>query len=240
MKASNILILGSFVWLLVSFWNRNDLPRDVDFRPEVLAEPQQTATRAGPFDANFEGVSYLVEPEYDYDLAGMVVSFRHHDGKSRMHFRANDHLNMLDVCVVWGDTATSRLLHKIKFWNGIFTCNFQTRNQAAWDAFDVHQISNNHLISDDEFIRDQVRDIRIGDQIRVRGYLASYSNEGGGKRGTSTTRTDTGDGACETLYVESFDIIDPTTGYWRLSMWASLMLLAAGLFVHFKRPYRPY
>ncbi|MGI9235384.1 MAG: hypothetical protein ACR2RD_17260, partial [Woeseiaceae bacterium] len=72
------------------------------------------------------------------------------------------------------------------------------------------------------------------------GYLASYSNAGGGKRGTSTTRTDTGDGACETVFVENFDIIDPTAGYWRMSMWASLMLLAAGLFVHFRRPYRPY
>lgn len=240
MKVSNIVISASFVWLLVSFWNRNDLPGDVDFQPEVLAEPQQEATQARPFNASFKGVDYKVEPEYRYDLAGMVVSFRHHDGNSRMHFRANDHLNMMDVCVVWGDTATSKLLHKIKFWNGIFTCNFQTRNQAAWDAFSVQQISNNHLISDDPSIREQVKDIRIGDQIRVRGYLASYSNDAGGKRGTSTTRTDTGDGACETVFVEQFDIIGPATSLWRISMWVSLLVLAAGLFVHFRRPYRPY
>ncbi len=240
MKASNFLILGSFVWLLVSFWNRNDLPRNVEFQPEVLAEPAQKPTRAGAFDATYKGVDYLVEPEYEYDLAGMVVSFRHHDGNSRMHFRANDHLNMMDVCVVWGDTATGRLLHKIKFWNGIFTCNVRTRDQEAWEAFRMEQLSNNHLISDDDYIRDRVKDIRIGDQIRVRGYLASYSNEAGGKRGTSTTRTDTGDGACETIFVEKFDIIAPAQSFWRISMWVSLALLALGLFVHFKRPYRPY
>ncbi|MGB5257240.1 MAG: hypothetical protein WBN07_06405 [Woeseiaceae bacterium] len=240
MKVSNIVISASFLWLLVSFWNRNDLPGNVEFRPEVLAEPEQEATRATPFSARFKGVEYRVEPEYAYDLSGMVVSFRHHDGNSRMHFRANDHLNMMDVCVVWGDTATSKLLHKIKFWNGIFTCNFQTRNQQAWEAFNMEQISNNHLISDDSYIRDQVKDIRIGDQIRVRGYLASYSNDAGGKRGTSTTRTDTGDGACETVFVEQFDIIGPATSFWRISMWVSLLVLAAGLFVHFRRPYRPY
>ncbi|MGI9234200.1 MAG: hypothetical protein ACR2RD_11260, partial [Woeseiaceae bacterium] len=145
MRLSNIVIFAGFLGMVVSFWNRNNLPGDVDFRPEVLAEPKQAATRAAPFDAVFKGVNYQVEPEYEYDLAGMVVSFRHHDGKSRMHFRANDHLNMMDVCVVWGDTATSKLLHKIKFWNGIFTCNFQTRNQAAWNAFSQNQISNNHL-----------------------------------------------------------------------------------------------
>ena len=240
MKTSNFLIVGSLLTLLVSFWNRNDLPRDAEFRPEVLAEPQQTATRTKAFDATYKGIDYLVEPEYEYDLAGMVVSFRHHDGNSRMHFRANDHLNMMDVCVVWGDTANNGLLHKLKFWNGIFTCNVQTRDQEAWEAFRMEQLSNNHLISDDDYIRDKVKDIRIGDQIRVQGYLASYSNEAGGKRGTSTTRTDTGDGACETLFVEKFDIIGPATSFWRTSMWVSLAILALGLFLHFKRPYRPY
>jgi len=240
MKISNIAIVGSFVWLLLSFWNRNDLPRNIDFLPEVLGEPRQTVTRAPAFDASFNGVNYRVEPEYDYDLAGMVVSFRHHDGNSRMHFLANDHLNMLDVCVVWGDTATGQSLHKIKFWNGIFTCNVSTRDSAAWAAFNMEQLSNNHLISDDETIRDQVRDIAIGDQIRVRGYLSSYSSAEGGKRGTSTTRTDTGDGACETVFVERFEIIEPATSFWRISMWVSLAILAFGLFVHFRRPYRPY
>jgi len=240
MKTSTITIVVSFIWLLVSFWNRNDLPRNIEFLPDVLDEPRQTATRTRPFDAAFNGVDYLVEPEYEYDLAGMVVSYRHHDGNSRMHFLANDHLNMLDVCVVWGDSAASKLLHKIDFWNGIFTCNVFTRDSAAWDAFSMDQLSNNHLISDDESIRRQVKGIAIGDQIRVRGYLASYSSEKGGKRGTSTTRTDTGNGACETLFVEQFEIIKPAVSYWRISMWASLAILAFGLFIHFRRPYRPY
>ncbi len=240
MKISNIVILASFLGLVVSFWNRNDLPRNIEFLPEVLEEPRQTATRSKPFGATFNGIDYLVEPEYEYDLAGMVVSYRHHDGNSRMHFLANDHLNMLDVCVVWGDTASNQLLHKINFWNGIFTCNVHTKDSAAWAAFSMEQLSNNHLISDDEIIRGKVKDIQIGDQIRVRGYLASYSSEKGGKRGTSTTRTDTGNGACETLFVEQFDIVGPATSAWRISMWVSLLVLALGLFVHFKRPYQPY
>lgn len=240
MKFNNIVIVASFAWLLASFWNRNDLPRNIEFLPEVLGEPRQTATRAKPFDAAFNEVRYLVEPEYEYDLYGMVVSYRHHDGNSRMHFLANDHLNMLDVCVVWGDSATGERLHKINFWNGIFTCNVRTRDSAAWAAFNMEQLSNNHLISDDEHIRERVKNIRIGDQIHVRGYLASYGSEKGGKRGTSTTRTDTGDGACETVFIEQFDIVGPATSFWRISMWVSLAVLAFGLFVHFRRPYRPY
>ena len=240
MRFSNIFVATSFIWLLVSFWNRNDLPRNIEYRPEVLSEPLQKSTSKPAFSASYEGVEYRVEPEFEYDLYGMIVSYRHHDGKSRMHAMANDHLNMLDVCVIWGDNTNNPLLHEISFWNGIFTCNVKTRNQEAWDQFDMYQLSNNHLISNDELTRDRVTDIKVGDQIRVRGYLASYSSDNGGKRGTSTTRLDTGDGACETLFVERFEIIRQATSYWRISMYVSLLLLCIGLAVHFYRPYRPY
>ena len=239
MRLNSIVIALSFVSLLVSFWNRNALPRNVDYVPAIEEEPAQTATRQRPFDVSFNGIEYRVEPEYEYDITGMVVSYRHHDEEySRMHRLAQDHLNMLDVCVVWGDNTRS-MLHKIDFWNGLFTCNAQTRDRAAWESFDMEQLSNNHLLSDDEFIRDRVRDVRIGDQIRVRGYLASYTGPAG-KRGTSTTRTDSGDGACETVFIEQFEIVQPARSYWRLSMYGSLALLLVSLGVYFRRPYRPF
>jgi len=239
MRLNNILITTSFLWLLVSFWNRNDLPGNIEYVNEITNEPEQTTTREKPFYASVNDVEYLIEPEYAYDLTGMIVSYRQHEGNSRMHRQANDHLNVADVCVVWGDNTRSQL-QELDFWNGIFTCNVFTRNMQAWESFDMDQLSNNHLISDDDFIRRQVRKVQIGDQIRVRGYLASYSNPDGGKRGTSTTRTDTGDGACETVFVESFRIVQPATSYWRISMWLSLALLLIGLFAHFKRPYKPH
>lgn len=231
--------MTGFIWLLVSFWNRNALPGQIDYVPEIADEPEQTRTTEQPFYATVNDVQYFVEPEYAYDLTGMVVSYRRHEGNSRMHMLANDHINMMDVCVVWGDNTVSDL-YEIDFWNGLFTCNVFTRDMDAWESFDMDQLSNNHLISDDDFIRKQVRKIQIGDQIRFRGYLASYSNNMGGGRGTSTTRTDTGDGACETVYVEYFRIVEPATSLWRISMWMSLVLLLAGLFIHFRRPYKPY
>lgn len=240
MKLNNIFIAACFIWLIVSFWNRNDLPGNIDYVPEIVNEPAQTPTSKRPFDVTFMDVQYRVAPEFAYDIVGMIVSYRHHDSNSRMHMLANDHLNMLDICVVWGNNTQGALLQKLKFWNGIFTCNVHTRDQEAWDSFDMDQLSNNHLISDDDYVRDQVRDIKIGDQIRVRGYLASYTNPAGGTRGTSTTRTDTGDGACETLYVERFDIVRAAMSYWRISMYVSLFLLLTGIVLLYKRPYRPY
>lgn len=239
MKINQLLIIASALVLLVSFWNRNSIPSNVDYIAAIANEPLQTNTRKKPFDVSLKGVDYQVQPEFEYDITGMVVSYRHHDEDySRMHRLAKDHLNMLDVCVIWGDNTQAQL-QKIQFWNGLFTCNVKTRSQAAWESFDMNQLSNNHLLSDDETVRDRVRDIKVGDQIRVKGVLASYTSPVG-TRGTSTTRTDSGDGACETLYIESFEIVRSAKRGWRTTMYASLVVLILSLVLYFRRPYRPY
>lgn len=234
-------LAASALTLTVAFWNRNDLPATRDLHPALAEEPRQRPVSAEPRTVSYAGVDYRVEPLFDYELHGLVVSYRQHDGESSMHRWSNDHLNMADVCVVWSDTAASAYLPKLSFWNGIFTCNVETRDREAWAAFKMNQLSNNHLISDHPFIRDAVAEIRVGDQIRVKGQLARYGAVGNsGLRGTSTTREDTGDGACETILVQEFEIVRPGVSAWRTAMWAALALLLATLVVHYVLPYRPY
>jgi len=236
---NKIVLCASSLVALVSFWNRNDLPRSSAILPALAEEPRQEPTTKESFAVEYSRVRYEVEPQFEYELNGMVVSYRQHDGSSRMHRAANDHLNVADLCVVWGDTATSPHLSKIEFWNGDFTCNFETSDSAAWESIRPEQISNNHLISDDDDIRDRVADVRIGDQVRVRGWLAAYGS-GANRRGTSTRRDDTGNGACETIFVNDFDVVGPAPAGWRAALHTSLAVLALALFVHFRLPYRPY
>jgi len=240
MRLNSFIIVVAFLVLVAGFWNRNALPQSVELSPAVLAEPAQRAANEAPFEVSFDSVDYRVRPQFRYSLTGLVVSFRHHEGNSRMHRLSNDHLNMLDICVVWGPNADPELLRRLKFWNGIFTCNVSTRDQAAWEAFDIYALSNNHLISDDPFIRDRVRDVRVGDQVRIEGWLSSYAAGDGPERGTSTTRMDTGNGACETIFVSRFEIVQKGMNPWRLAMWISLLVLAITLAIHFLSPYRPY
>ena len=56
-----------------------------------------------------------------------------------------------------------------------------------------------------------------GDQVYVKGYLAEYSHSNEEfKRGTSISRDDSGNGACETIYVTSFKILKKANFAWRL------------------------
>jgi hypothetical protein len=239
-RTLNRWVLGaSALLVLVAFWNRNDLPGNIAFRSELEQPPRQTRLSQPPFTVDYAGITYEVEPQFSYDLYGMIVSYRLHDGESLMHRRSNDHLNVADLCVVWSHTAFSPTLRNIRFWNGIFTCNFSTRDSEAWAQLKASEVSNNHLITADDAIRERVAGVRIGDQVRLRGMLARYGS-GAGKRGTSTTRDDFGDGACETIFLEQFELLEPARGAWRIALYAALAAFVIAVVVHFSLPYRPY
>ena len=234
------LILLSFFTLAAGFWKKNDISSSIQLLPDIAYEPVQKRIRSNKeFTVNVNRVDYKIKPLYEYELVGMVVSYKLHDGNTRLHKRWNDHLNLADYCVVWGDTAAAKTLPKVKFWNGQFTCNFSTRNQEAWTNFNISQISNNHLITDDKLIRKKISHIKIGDQIKIRGQLAEYQNLiQGGTRGTSITRDDKGNGACETIYVTEVSVLKPYQSGWRTIMYISLCIFILSLIKYFLTQHR--
>ena len=52
--------------------------------------------------------------------------------------------------------------------------------------------------------------------------------------------TDSGDGACETIYVTDFEILERERSPWIAGIYASLIVLLTSTVLHFRRPYRPY
>ena len=201
--------------LPISCWQRDNFVSDLEILPMLAEEPTQTKTGEEPFTVVVSDVAYAVEPQYEYDLHGLVVSYEHHDGNRMLHRLWNDHLNAADLCVVWGTNATDIDLNAFEFWNGQFTCFFRTHDRTAWQRFDQTALSNNHLITEDDYLRDLIAEVRIGDQIHLKGFLASYRHGNGYSRGTSTTRDDRGNGACETIYVTRFNILSSMDNGWR-------------------------
>ncbi|MEM7279912.1 MAG: hypothetical protein AAF385_17550 [Pseudomonadota bacterium] len=232
------VIVVSALLTVVCFWNRNSLPANYEPVAGLEFEPQQTPLRLEPISTEFNGVDYKITPRFNYEMTGLVVSFRYHDSESRLHRLSNDHLNMLDVCVVWGKTARSPFLSKIDIWNGVFTCNLQTRDRQAWDSISMEEVSNNHLISDNLALRDSVSGLRVGDQIRVRGYLADYQANGAVPRVSSITRSDQGNGACETIYVTYFERLAPGSSPWRMGFYVSFAVLLFALLFYLLSPHR--
>jgi hypothetical protein len=236
-----LLMVSGLVLLVVALWRKDVLPEPHTVRAELSEEPQQLAVTRAAFDATVNNITYRIQPLYRYELYGVVVS--RHDSDSvadLLHRQWNDSLNVVDLCVIWGNNLRTGAYRDINFSSSPSWCFFETRSSEAYAAFDATALSNNHLLTPDPQIVRKLRQARVGDQIHFRGYLAEYSHNHGMafKRGTSTVRNDTGDGACETVYVEDFEILRAGGGPWRALVWVGAGLLLLGIVGWVRAPVR--
>lgn len=235
------LLAGGAILLGLSLWRAESVPVSLPLRPELLGEPLQEPVPRPAFTTTVEGITYAVQPLYTYELYGLVVS--RHDSRAWwdwIHEASLDRLNAVDLCVVWGRNLASGAYAAGRYSSGQFVCYYSLPDAASFAAFDPTAFSNNHLLTDQPHIARKLRSVRVGDQIRVRGALAEYRHDHGFafKRGTSVRRDDSGNGACETIFVESLEILHSAGASWRRLAWAGGPMLGFGLLLWLRQPFR--
>lgn len=241
MRLPGSLMLAGAALLIAALLFRHSLPDPSTLRAEMRSEPIQESTAAAPFQTVVSGVTYTVKPIADYEIWGLVVS--NHDTSTWwnwIHKATNDHLNVVDLCLVFAENVTSGGYVGLDYSSGQFVCYVQADSNEQWQRFSMRALSNNHLLADRPGIVSKLRDVEIGDQIRIRGWLSEYSHNHGMAftRGTSLIRDDTGNGACETIYVREIDVLRAGGKPWKLMPWVALALLAAGAFLWLRAPIR--
>lgn len=206
-----ISLLASLGLYGFSFLEMDALP-ERDLILEDLYEPpiQGELRDPKPIRKEKEGFIYLIDPIYSYEISGLVVADYNSENWLDI-FHSKDPLNSKDVCVAWGSNLSSGAYQKTKFSHGEFTCFWQVQEQDV--VFNNNEISNNHLLPANEEINGKIKESRVGDQIYIRGYLANYNitaTDLNVSRNTSISRNDTGNGACEVIYVTDFQILKRT------------------------------
>ncbi len=216
-----------FLLLLLSFWQKKSLPDKQEIDKRLLQAPvQASSTALTDFRFDYRKKSYTVQPIADYELWGLVVSVNDIKAWYNM-YHDKDSVNLKDICVIWGDNLKSDAYQQVSFKSGEWTCYYRWFGQLN-GAFHGNQLSNNHLFSDKEKVRDTIRQMQIGDQVHIRGVLSRYAeNDSSNYRGTSLSRDDSGNGACETIYVKEAKIIKKRFPDWELLKIFSLYSLFA-------------
>ena len=227
-------MIGSLLAAAVSFFMKDALPPPAKLRPELLEEPQQLATRKAAFETTVNNVQYRIQPKFSYDLHGLVVSLHDSDAWwDYAHREWGDYINVVDFCVVWGENIRRDAYKAISYSNDQWTCWWQASSNETYRAFDGTALSNNHLVTDDPRTARALRKVQVGDQVRFRGYLVDYSvlrnGAPAGTRVSSVVRTDDGNGACEVVYVEDFEILDSTNRLWRMLFKGAIFVFFASL-----------
>jgi len=204
------LFLLSTLTMTASYFYKDKIPGPDYYDLEQLDSPRQTPAKDPAFTTQVNGQEYTVTPRFNYELDGVIVSYHNADafGDIWHHNRWKDFINLRDLCVIWGENVATGVYRSMKFSNDSWTCWAYWPDQATGSQFTMNALSNNHLLTDDDAVKSALMSAEPGDHIRLKGVLSEYANKAAGfQRGTSTIREDTGNGACETVYLDGFEII---------------------------------
>lgn len=145
----------------------------------------------------------FLDAKASYSLSGVLVS------KRKYHSGFMSDLSPYDYAVVWGDVPD--MLKYLKFDQVVRFCLYEYKEGAPIDPNYVStHMSNNHMIPSNKNIRRALGKARKGSEVKIDGYLVyvEAASMGGGtsKWLSSLNRFDTGNGACEIIYVTQLQI----------------------------------
>ena len=172
---------------------------------DYLYEPVQIET-TGSAVVRIDRTDVRLEYVAEYEIAGRVVGIEDYSGR-----KVEDKLSPRDVAIAWGWLSDDNVDSEIN-WGPYGYRSFKfTVPGALWhssvggtDAI-LSSMSNNHLIPHSNETRRKISDIRIGDFIKIEGYLvnATYDIGRNGRYFVWNTDTARNNSDCEIIYVTS-------------------------------------
>ena len=230
--------------MLVLWYYKDKLPEPQTYASITLNPPIQTETYRQPFTITTNKQRYEITPKFDYDLTGVVVTYSNADGFTNIwhHDVWKDFINVRDLCVIWNPNVSSGIYKDVSFSSDSWTCWAAWKDPSTTENFKFTALSNNHLLTDNDQIKAALLKAEIGDVVHFKGALASYKNEETrAERGTSIKRTDTGNGACETVYIDTFEIIKKANpvlrNFFTLTKWIAILSLIGFLIMFVRTPF---
>lgn len=160
------------------------------------APVQRSAGDAPPMAKN----GYRITPLARFRIDARVLS------KETYRLDREADLAPVDLALGWGPMSDSAVLDKVRisqgnrfyFWH---VDTFPIPREAI-----VSHSANMHLIPADRRIEARLKDVRKGQIVSLSGYLVEASAPDGWHWRSSLSRTDSGAGACELVWVEDLAV----------------------------------
>jgi hypothetical protein len=132
-----------------------------------------------------------------FELTARVLS------REDYHFDAGAQLAPVDLALGWGRMSDSTVLSQVQISQGNRFYHWHVEHFPIPRREIERSSANMHMIPADATARRELESVRPGEVIHLEGFLVDASRPDGWHWHTSMTRDDTGDGACELVYVES-------------------------------------
>jgi len=195
-RGSTWLLCALALWLGWLWWHGRPIAR----AGGVLAANDPVQTH---FDAPQSPITLkdaTLHPLANFSLTARVLS------RDDYRFDAGSDLSPTDLVFGWGRMSDSTVLRGIDISQSGRFYYWQTKAfPIPRREIETHS-ANMHMIPVDAEVAYQLERVRVGDVVSLNGMLVEADKANGWRWRSSLTRDDTGDGACELVYVQSLYI----------------------------------
>lgn len=185
-------------WLLIpalwlAWWLRGE-----HSAPGVLvAGPPEQRTAALP---GWEHHGFRIRALAEYRIRGRLLGREHYwiDGGAK--------ISPFDLAIGWGPMSDQVVLDRLRFSQGhrFLTFTWGSRGlPLPFEEITAHS-ANMHIVPATSAVRSAAEWTRVGRVVILRGYLIEAEGPDGSKWRSSLSRTDSGPGACELMWVTEF------------------------------------
>ena len=186
-----LLLLGSGLWL----WWRE--PAAAWRGMPAARDPVQTTTC---LPAPFKHGDYLIIPLANYDITAVVLS------RQRYHYDAEAPLAPIDLALGWGPMSTAAVINDLNISQSGRWYEYSWSGEEPLPADQIASHSaNTHCLPATPEIRRALLAIKRHQVVRLTGWLVEVNGPQGYRWHSSLTRTDTGAGACEVMWITAIN-----------------------------------
>lgn len=165
----------------------------------VPEEPQQSLLPVSAKPILHQGE--VLQPLADYKIRARLLL------QENYHFDPVSKLAPTDLCVAWGPLSDSKNIERLHLSQTMRFCFYYWSGAPPVDEQTIiSSIANMHIIPANAAVKELLSDLRPGQILTLTGKLVRVDKRDGSEWKSSLSRTDTGDGACEIMYVQGLSI----------------------------------
>ena len=178
----------------VYFWSGREIAR-----PGGVLVPEEPVQRQVYTSRLRERNGYQIALLASFDIRARVIAVESY------RFDRGAALSPVDLALGWGPMSNGDILKQISFSQGGRFYSWWAQNYPVPRNVIESHSANMHMIPADDDIERRLKSTRAGNLVHIKGYLVEATGKDGFRWKSSLSRSDTGAGACELIWVESLE-----------------------------------
>lgn len=202
LKFRHVVIVAVLVWIFHATVERHKLRQAIEAQTQTAVltstnfgeQPDQTDTTRQRFD--FKGFHIL--PLAEFSIRARVLS------RENYVFDEGAKLSPMDLALGWQRMADPQVYKTLNITQGGRWYRYSWHHAPPLPLQEIIESSANmHMIPASESVERILQQAQEGRFVRLKGYLVEVTRDDGWRWRSSLTRSDSGGGSCELIFVEA-------------------------------------